>query len=444
MKVKYYNNSTILVEHKGTKILVDPWLFGQTNIGSWSMYPKLDIDWSEFDDLDYIHITHIHTDHLHVPTLQKLSNNIPVLIHEWDDKFVKMNLERIGKRVIELEHGKKFNLGDDFDFHLYAADGCNPEVCFKFFGCGKLTPKSKSVGIDTFSVMSTSEKTFVQTNDCPHPIMKNTIQVIKDKFKEIDLLFTLYTGAGAYPQQMSNYTDDEKINKYGVHKRDKFLDYGINFLKDFKPKYYMPYAGTYTLTGRFAHLDKLKGTPTRVEALKIYKKNYSDGEGFLLNGCESYDLETNKVSSPYVETDLKEKQKYIDEVLSKIKMPYEYDEDVSLEQMIEFIPKAFERFSNKRKEMNYSTNTNLYIYLVDNKMLKIPFDGNHYSIIDEKDFNDDNYVTYKMHPKLLYGILKGPKYYHMNNADGGSHIEWYRKPDTYQSQMYHIMNYFHA
>ena len=91
--------------------------------------------------------------------------------------------------------------------------------------------------------------------------MKNTIQVIKDTFKEIDLLFTLYTGAGSYPQKMSQYTDEEKLNKYGIIKRNKFLDYGINFLKDFNPKYYMPYGGTYVLTGKFAHLDKFKGTP---------------------------------------------------------------------------------------------------------------------------------------------------------------------------------------
>ena len=38
---------------------------------------------------------------------------------------------------------------DGLDFYLYAADDCNPEECFKFFGCGKLTPNSKSVVVST-------------------------------------------------------------------------------------------------------------------------------------------------------------------------------------------------------------------------------------------------------------------------------------------------------
>ena len=43
--------------------------------------------------------------------------------------------EKMGKKVIELEHGEKFNLSDDFSLYVYAADDCNPEECFKFLGC---------------------------------------------------------------------------------------------------------------------------------------------------------------------------------------------------------------------------------------------------------------------------------------------------------------------
>ena len=133
---------------------------GQSNYGSWGIFPELKINWDDFKDLDYIHISHIHTDHLHEETLKKLPNHIPILIHNWDDKFVKRILESWGKKVIEIEHGEKFNLGDDLDFHLYAADGCDPEACFKFFGCGKMSNPSKSVGIDTFSLLKSDKHFF--------------------------------------------------------------------------------------------------------------------------------------------------------------------------------------------------------------------------------------------------------------------------------------------
>ena len=74
---------------------------------------KLDLDIKNFNDVDFIHISHIHPDHCHDETLKCLPNNIPILIHNWDDKFVKMNLERMGKKVIEVEHGEKYKLSKD-------------------------------------------------------------------------------------------------------------------------------------------------------------------------------------------------------------------------------------------------------------------------------------------------------------------------------------------
>ncbi len=444
MKVKYYNNSAIMVEHKNTKILFDPWLVGQTNYGSWGIFPELKVDWNDFNDLDYIHISHIHLDHLHKETLKKLPNNIPILIHKWDDKFVKMNLERMGKKVIEIEHGEKFNLGDDLDFYLYAADGCNPSECFKFFGCGKVGKDSKSVGLDTFSVLTTNEKKFMQINDCPLPLMINTLKMIKDKFKVIDLLFVSYTGAGSYPQCWTSYTDDEKLNKFGLVKKKKFLDWGMGFLNYLEPRYYMPYAGQYVLSGFLSKLEKFKVTPDIPETLEFFNKNYNKGISFVLNQNEYFDLETEKASAPYVHPSDKEKEKYIEDVLSKVKFPYEYDDEVNLKQILDLIPRAFERYTEKRIELNFKTETNIYIYLVEDKMLKIPGNGNSYSVIDRNSFNDNRYVTYKVHPKLLYRILRGPKYSHWNNAEGGSHIEFSRKPDIYESALYHSMSFFHA
>ena len=104
MNITYYNNTSTLVEYNNIKILFDPWLIGKTYYGSWTSYPKLEVNIDNFKDINYIHISHIHPDHCHIETLKQIPNDIPILIHNWDDKFVKNNLERIGKKVIELEH----------------------------------------------------------------------------------------------------------------------------------------------------------------------------------------------------------------------------------------------------------------------------------------------------------------------------------------------------
>lgn len=433
-----------MAEHNGTKVLFDPWLLGKTQYGSWSIYPELNIDWSEFDDLDYIHISHVHADHLHVETLNKISNEIPILIHKWDDKFVKNILERIGKRVIELEHGEAFKISEDLEIYVYAADGCDPESCFKFLGCGKKSKPNASIGIDTFSLLRTKQHNFLQINDCPFPLMQNTLQSVLDKFGVIDLLFLSYTGAGSYPQCWSHYSTLEKEH-FGKVKRSKFIDWGIKTLKFVQPKYYMPYAGEYTLSGFLSSLEKYKFTPSKEEALEIYKSAYKEGTGFCLNQKQYFDIQTLTTSAPYVPIDVERKEKYINNVLSKIKFPYEYDDEVTLEMILKLLPEAFKRYCRKRKELRFETETKIFIYLIENKVLKIHNNSELYEVVSEEEIaNCNRFVTYRMHPKLLLRVLKGPKYAHINNAEIGSHIEFTRKPEIYERKLYYSMNYFHG
>ena len=110
---------------------------------------------------------------------------------------------------------------------------------------------------------------------------------------------------------------------------------------------------------------------------------------------------------------------------------------------MELIPEAYKRYDQKRKELSFSTDTNIYLYLPDNKMLKISADGSGYDLLDGSDFDDEKYVTYKVDSKLLYRILRGPKYSHWNNAEGGSHIEFTRKPEIYERKLYYSMNFIH-
>ena len=77
-------------------------------------------------------------------------------------------------------------------------------------------------------------------------------------------------------------------------------------------------------------------------------------------------------------------------------------------------------------------------------MVKISADGSGYEVINERDFNDDRCVTYKLDFKLLKRILMGPRYAHWNNAEIGSHIEFTRKPEIYERKLYYSMNFFHA
>ena len=63
---------------------------------------------------------------------------------------------------------------------------------------------------------------------------------------------------------------------------------------------------------------------------------------------------------------------------------------------------------------------------------------------DEIDYLSKKYVLYKTDIRLLKRLLMGPKYAHWNNAEIGSHLTFYRKPNIFEKKIYQSMCYFHS
>ena len=64
MKMTFLQSSSVVLEHKETKILTDPWLVDGELYGSWAHYPPSELKPEDFNDVDYIYLSHIHQDHL--------------------------------------------------------------------------------------------------------------------------------------------------------------------------------------------------------------------------------------------------------------------------------------------------------------------------------------------------------------------------------------------
>ena len=69
-----------------------------------------------------------------------------------------------------------------------------------------------------------------------------------------------YSGAGPHPQCMENYSDAEKL-VHGEEKKQKFLLQAMNYIQTLQPKFFLPFAGQYTLGGRLAELNAFRGVP---------------------------------------------------------------------------------------------------------------------------------------------------------------------------------------
>ena len=141
MKLTYLTSASVIIEDQNVKILCDPWLVDGEFYGSWAHYPPLSFSPEEFNNVDYIYISHIHPDHCSIKTLNKMNKDIPILIHNYDSKFLKNNIERLGYKVIEIDHNKRTHLKNDLHINILAADNCNPELCHQYFGCSIVEKK---------------------------------------------------------------------------------------------------------------------------------------------------------------------------------------------------------------------------------------------------------------------------------------------------------------
>ena len=443
MKVTYLQNAAVIIENLGEKILCDPWLVDGCYYGSWHHYPKFDFEPKEFDDIDYIYISHIHLDHFDIKTLQQLKKDIPVFIHEFPHKYFKHSIEELGFKVEEIPNNKRTNLGKTW-INIIAADNCNPEICSRVFGCNFDFNKFGTNQIDTFSVIDNNDQVIVNTNDCPYEIGQSTAKLIKEQYSKIDLLLVGYNGASDYPCSFDLEISEKEIE--AKKKKDKRLQDAVDYIQIFDPKHYMPFAGRYVLGGKLISLMEHKGEPTLDEGFNYLLENVNQekNKGIVLNIKSYFDLDTKQTSAPYIPENIQEREHYIQNVLSKLKFDYEEEPYPKLKSILDLIPKAYENFERRRQMINYSTDTNLLIKLENDEVLSISGNGGGYKIINASQINNmKKYLYLSLDLRLFLKILQGELKDHWVNASIGCHISWKRVPNIYDRSLVYCLYFFH-
>ena len=452
MKIKLYRSSTIGLNLSGYKILMDPWLTDGEYYGSWSHYPYYDLDKNinEINSYNAIYISHIHPDHCSEDTLKKISKEIPIYIHSYHSKFLKFKLERIGFKVTELENNKRTKLDENAYLNIFAADNCDPELCFKFAGCADFNAKEgHSQQIDTLTIIDDGKNVLMNVNDCPIELAQSTFKDIRKQYDKVNVLLTGYGGAGPYPQCFENFNSEEKITA-AQSKEKQFLNQAIKYIDEIKPDYYLPFAGTYTLTGKLSNLQNLRGVSSIDNAYNFFEDYYSSKnlsniiKPLKLNTENTFDLSINEYDRGYQKINYGEYQSYIDLKLSNKLLDYENDETPSFEEIYELSKKAHQKFLDKMLINNVNLKSDIFIK-VNGKSLML--DSNKDLLVvnsDEINQKSKKYVRYETDIRLLKRLLMGPKFAHWNNAEIGSHLKFYRKPNIFERDVYGSMVSFHC
>ena len=446
MKIEFLKSACYLLTGKNKNVLVDPWLVDGEYYGSWYHYPQFNLSKFIKRKIDYIYISHIHPDHFSKLTLKKLNKNIKIIILKYAKPFLRFNIESLGfKNIIELDHEKKLYIENDFFIETYAADDCDPKICQNFFKCHFFQSKVGTNQIDSLSVFSINGKKILNVNDCPIELTERVVNKIKKKHKTIDLLLTGYAGAGPFPQCFS-YSKN-KLKQYMIKKQEKFINQATKYIEISKPKYVIPFAGTYYLGSKMYSLNKYRGVPTRFEGknliIKKIKSKKIKTKIFLLKTFGAFDLNDYKIND-----ELKSEEVFFDKkmknYLSKKKLDYQLENIPNYRYLIGLLHNASNSLFKKIKNMNLFSKTLVAIKLNSKKYFVINLYNNQYNIFNFSEFSRKKYVILDLDKRLLVKILRGPKFAHWDNADIGSHIKYERKPDSYDRALNYAINFLHC
>jgi UDP-MurNAc hydroxylase len=177
VKFTVLSHAGLAVDHGGVRLVFDPWLIGSCYWRSWWNYPEPDPALVQNLAPQFIYLTHLHSDHFHGPSLKKLFDpTTTVLVPKAPTRRMVDDLRWLGfPNIIEISHGKKFRLADDFEMHSYQ------------FG----------LGIDSAAVISGGGYTLLNCNDCKS--FGLPLRQILRNHRKIDFIFRSHSSASPIP-----------------------------------------------------------------------------------------------------------------------------------------------------------------------------------------------------------------------------------------------------
>ncbi len=254
MNLEFVSHAGFLVSAMSKKIIIDPWTSGKAFNDSWALLANnIDVN---YDEIDYIFITHEHPDHFHFPTLKGISlenrQRIKILYQKHASKRMLNAFEKLGfAEVIELPL-YKWTQVEGIDLY-----------------CG-------SVGsMDSFLAIRSDGKTVLNLNDCV--LNTNQYKYIAKQLGNVDYLFTQFS----FANWIGNTKDD-----IGA-KEKKIADIRLQ-AEIFKPDYIVPFASfVYFCNEQNSWMNDWVNSPRDIGSLDVEGINFMyPGDKIDLNNPE--------------------------------------------------------------------------------------------------------------------------------------------------------------
>ena len=427
MKLTNFAGATAILEHKGIRVLFDPWLDDGIFHGAWYHYPPLAPQAPDLGRIDYVYISHIHEDHCSAGTLRRVNSDAEVILMEKNPNFVARFLDAHGfrfKAVHQIKPRTEKELRPGLSVGMLEADPGN----------------EMSHIIDSALLMRWDGFTVYNANDCqPY---EGGLAYIVENYGRVDLALIPYSGGSGYPSCYTNLSPEQKL----AEKRrilDARLDNFARTVGRLDPRFVVPFADQYVVAGSRSNLNRFISHPPCPGAVRDRLSREGLIERLLLlNSGQAFDFEAGAKSpdEPYRDFSEQDRERYIEACL--LDKPYEhervsFDFGVAVDRLLSH---ARERLWTRQQRNGYMPGTSLYLDIADRKrryQIRLDRAG-----VQEQDWSaplQEPYLRVAGSHTLMIMLLLG----HMswNIADAALFLDYERVPNVYDPEMYVCLNY---
>ena len=406
-------------------MLCDPWLDDGIFHGAWYHYPPSPVKPEDIGHVDYVFISHIHEDHCSAGTLRHVNRDAEILIPDKTPNFVErfLQAQRFGfRKITRVGVRRPTEIAPGLVADCIEADPTN-EMAY---------------AIDSGLVLNWGGFTIYNANDCyPHAA---GLEYIKSRY-QVDLALLPYSGGSGYPSCYLNLSDEQKAERASAIRQGR-LNTFLQSVKELAPRYVMPFADQYVIAGSRSHLNRYISHPVCPGVVAApFAEAGLDAQLLLLNGGQSYDFDTGKTApdEPYRHYSEEDRERYVEENLLDKKYDHELFElnpSVSLSRLLRVARARLWQEQDRRKSFPA---WRVYVDVAE-RQERYEIDLSRETVRDcpWTEAPQEPYLRLVGSPALWAMLLIG--HVSINIADAALFLDYERRPDKYEPELYVLLN----
>jgi UDP-MurNAc hydroxylase len=417
------NACGVFTGKNGTKILCDPWLVDGVFDGSWCHFPKITTTINDVKNIDAIYISHLHPDHFDDRNFD-FEKSTPLIVMDHGPNFLIKKLTALGfTNLIKIKSEETISY-NEFELTMFAPFAKHN---FHEAAVGNLIDSALLVTCDGITALNANDNT----------LTVEAASMLREKFGPITLAMLNYNAAGPYPSCFDNLSEDEKTLEHG-RVLERNFNHSKKIIDRMRPKFILPFAGSYVLGGDMHFKNKYLGTATWDEfGAWLAANNIGPTKIVLLRENDTLDVEHGVADKAYEPIDVMEMKRYIEAELSHVRYPYQLDPMPDENCLVEDVKKAAGGMKDRMARFRITSSFSVVLKVYANRYLIYP---EFKALLPNDDTGDT--LECSLDERLLRNILD--KKSHWNNAEIGAHISFNRSPNRYEPDLHTALQFFHV